>query len=177
MNSQIAVVPIWAISKPTALSVAYALKTENSLIGIRLVDEQLTLVPSIRIRLMTRFLNSLIAFYCTLFIFSDHAFAQISESDIGSESGINESISRLTSTFEVKRAVIGLLIISALLVLLFFLYWYKTAQMAKANYIESLQPQIDFSHSTQNGKKKSKWITVKAEAKRNNKPFKKLRKP
>lgn len=145
--------------------------------GIRLEDEQLTLVPSIKIRLMKRFLNSLIAFYCTLFIFCDHAFAQISESDIGSESGINESISRLTSTFEVKRAVIGLLIISALLVLLFFLYWYKTAQMAKANYIESLQPQIGFSHSAQNGKKKSKWVVLKEEATRNNKPFKKSRKP
>ena len=141
------------------------------------MGEQLTLAQDIKIKIMTRFLNSVIAFYCIFFTFCGRAFAQIIESDVGSESGINESISRLTSTFEVKRAVIGLLIISAFLVLLFFLYWYKTAQMAKANYIESLQPQIDFSHSTQNGKKKSKWVTVKAEAKRNNKPFKKLRKP
>jgi hypothetical protein len=139
------------------------------------VGEQLTLAQDIKIKIMTRFLNSVIAFYCIFFTFCGRAFAQIIESDVGSESGINESISRLTSTFEVKRAVIGLLIISAFLVLLFFLYWYKTAQMAKANYIKSLQPQVDF-HSTQGEEKKSKWATVTKKGMRNNKPFRRSRK-
>ena len=56
-------------------------------------------------------------------LFCGHAYAQVSESDIGSESGVNESISRLTSTFEVKRAVIGLLIIAAVSVIVFFFYF------------------------------------------------------
>ena len=72
------------------------------------------------IKQMTRFANHLLLFSCFSFIFCSSAFAQVSESDIGSETGLNESISRLTSTFEVKRAVIGLLIIAAISVILFF---------------------------------------------------------
>ena len=73
------------------------------------------------IKQMKRFANYLFLFSCFSFIFCGSAFAQVSESDIGSETGLNESISRLTSTFEVKRAVIGLLIIAAITVVLFFL--------------------------------------------------------
>jgi len=54
-----------------------------------------------------------------LIVNSELAFAQIIESDIGYEPGSNETIQRVTSTFEVKRAVIGLLIIAAIAGMIF----------------------------------------------------------
>ena len=75
---------------------------------------------------MKRFVNYLSILSCLSIVLCSPAFAQVSESDIGSETGVKESIFRLTSTFEVKRAVIGLLIIAAISVILFFFYWYKT---------------------------------------------------
>ena len=62
------------------------------------------------------------------------AYAQITESDIEYEPGSNETIQRITSTFEVKRAVIGLLIIAAMAGILFFFYWYKTGQWARERH-------------------------------------------
>ncbi|GIS55869.1 MAG: hypothetical protein Ct9H90mP30_5540 [Actinomycetota bacterium] len=94
---------------------------------------------------MKRFTNYLFTFCCFTVIISSSAFAQVSESDIGSETGLNESISRLTSTFEVKRAVIGLLIIAAISIILFFFYWYKTAQMAKKKLCQRPPINGDFT--------------------------------
>ena len=123
---------------------------------------------------MKRFTNYLLLFSCFSFIFCSSAFAQVSESDIGSETGINESISRLTSTFEVKRAVIGLLIIAAISVILFFFYWYKTAQMARENYVRDLQPTVNLTRVVKQQDAKSTWSVTKANTKRKNKPFRKL---
>ncbi|HJM28722.1 MAG: hypothetical protein QF596_03685 [Acidimicrobiales bacterium] len=64
------------------------------------------------------------------------AFAQIIESDIDSEPGTNETIQRITSTFEVKRAVIGLLVIAAIAGVTFFFYWYKTGQWARERHAQ-----------------------------------------
>ena len=126
------------------------------------------------IKQMKRFANHLVLFSCFSFIFCGSAFAQVSESDIGSETGINESISRLTSTFEVKRAVIGLLIIAAISVILFFFYWYKTAQMAKENYVRDLQPKVNLTSIAKQQDAKSSWAESKVNTKRKNKPFRKL---
>ena len=126
------------------------------------------------IKQMKRFTNYLLLFSCFSFIFCSSAFAQVSESDIGSETGINESISRLTSTFEVKRAVIGLLIIAAISVILFFFYWYKTAQMAKENYVRDLQPKVNLTSIAKQQDAKSSWAESKVNTKRKNKPFRKL---
>ncbi|MGB1490334.1 MAG: hypothetical protein ACPG7Y_09315 [Acidimicrobiales bacterium] len=126
------------------------------------------------IKQMKRFTNYLLLFSCFSFIFCSSAFAQVSESDIGSETGINESISRLTSTFEVKRAVIGLLIIAAISVILFFFYWYKTAQMARENYVRDLQPTVNLTRVVKQQDAKSTWSVTKANTKRKNKPFRKL---
>ena len=123
---------------------------------------------------MKRFTNYLLLFSCFSFIFCSSAFAQVSESDIGSETGINESISRLTSTFEVKRAVIGLLIIAAISVILFFFYWYKTAQMARENYVRDTQPTVNLTRVVKQQDAKSTWSVTKANTKRKNKPFRKL---
>ncbi len=125
---------------------------------------------------MKRFANYLFTFCCFGVIFCSSAFAQVSESDIGSETGLNESISRLTSTFEVKRAVIGLLMIAAISVILFFFYWYKTAQMAKENYVRDLQSTVTLPKTAKQQDAKSSWAVSEASAKRGNKPFKKQRK-
>ena len=125
---------------------------------------------------MKRFTNYLFTFCCFTVIISSSAFAQVSESDIGSETGLNESISRLTSTFEVKRAVIGLLIIAAISIILFFFYWYKTAQMAKENYVRDLQSTVTLPKAAKQHDAKSSWAVSEANAKRRNKPFRKRRK-
>ena len=128
------------------------------------------------IKQMKRFANHLVLFSCFSFIFCGSAFAQVSESDIGSETGLNESISRLTSTFEVKRAVIGLLIIAAITVVLFFFYWYKTAQMAKENYVRDLQLTLNSTSVVKQQDDKSSSAVSKANIKRKNKTFRKLHK-
>ena len=128
------------------------------------------------IKQMKRFANYLFTFCCFSIILSSSAFAQVSESDIGSETGLNESISRLTSTFEVKRAVIGLLIIAAISIIVFFFYWYKTAQMAKENYVRDLQSTVALPKATKQQDAKSTWALSEANTKRRNKPFRKRRK-
>ena len=128
------------------------------------------------IKQMKRFTNYLFTFCCFTVIIPSSAFAQVSESDIGSETGLNESISRLTSTFEVKRAVIGLLIIAAISIILFFFYWYKTAQMAKENYVRDLQSTVTLPKAEKQQDAKSSWAVSEANAKRRNKPFRKRRK-
>ena len=128
------------------------------------------------IKQMKRFTNYLFTFCCFTVIIPSSAFAQVSESDIGSETGLNESISRLTSTFEVKRAVIGLLIIAAISIILFFFYWYKTAQMAKENYVRDLQSTVTLPKAAKQHDAKSSWAVSEANAKRRNKPFRKRRK-
>ena len=125
---------------------------------------------------MKRFTNYLFTFCCFTVIISSSAFAQVSESDIGSETGLNESISRLTSTFEVKRAVIGLLIIAAISIILFFFYWYKTAQMAKEKYVRDLRSTMTLPKAVNQQGAKSSWAVSEANAKRRNKPFRKRHK-
>ena len=128
------------------------------------------------IKQMKRFTNYLFTFCCFTVIIPSSAFAQVSESDIGSETGLNESISRLTSTFEVKRAVIGLLIIAAISIILFFFYWYKTAQMAKENYVRDLQSTVTLPKAAKQQDAKSSWAVTEANAKRTTKPFRKRHK-
>ena len=125
---------------------------------------------------MKRFASYLFSFCCFSVILCSSAFAQISESEIGSETGLSKSISRLTSTFEVKRAVIGLLIIAAISVILFFFYWYKTAQMAKENYVRDLQSTVTLPKAANQLGAKSSWAVSEANANRRNKPFRKRRK-
>ena len=128
------------------------------------------------IKQMKRFVNHLSILSCLSIVFCSSAFAQVSESDIGSETGVKESIFRLTSTFEVKRAVIGLLIIAAISVILFFFYWYKTAQMAKENYVRDLQSTMTLTSASKQQNAKSSWSVSEKNAKWKNKPFRKRRK-
>jgi len=125
---------------------------------------------------MKSFASYLFTFCCLSVVFCSSAFAQVSESDIGSETGLNQSISRLTSTFEVKRAVIGLLVIAAISVILFFFYWYKTAQMAKEKYVRDLRSTMTLPKAVNQQGAKSSWAVSEANAKRRNKPFRKRHK-
>ena len=122
---------------------------------------------------MKRFASYLFTFCYFSVNLCSSAFAQINESDIGSETGLNQSISRLTSTFEVKRAVIGLLVIAAISVILFFFYWYKTAQMAKENYVRDLRSTVTLPKTANQQGAKSSWAVSEVNAKRRNKPFRK----
>ena len=122
---------------------------------------------------MKRFASYLFTFCYFSVNLCSSAFAQINESDIGSETGLNQSISRLTSTFEVKRAVIGLLVIAAISVILFFFYWYKTAQMAKENYVRDLRSTVTLPKTANQQGTKSSWAVSEVNAKRRNKPFRK----
>ena len=122
---------------------------------------------------MKRFVSYLFTFCYFSVNLCSSAFAQINESDIGSETGLNQSISRLTSTFEVKRAVIGLLVIAAISVILFFFYWYKTAQMAKENYVRDLRSTVTLPKTANQQGAKSSWAVSEVNAKRRNKPFRK----
>tara|TARA_B100000676_G_scaffold280196_1_gene304183 strand:+ start:215 stop:595 length:381 start_codon:yes stop_codon:yes gene_type:complete len=125
---------------------------------------------------MKSFASYLFTFCCLSVVFCSSAFAQVSESDIGSETGLNQSISRLTSTFEVKRAVIGLLVIAAISAILFFFYWYKTAQMAKEKYVRDLRSTMTLPKAVNQQGAKSSWAVSEANAKRRNKPFRKRHK-
>ena len=125
---------------------------------------------------MKRFASYLFTLCCFSVILCSAASAQVNESEIGSETGLNQSISRLTSTFEVKRAVIGLLVIAAISIIIFFLYWYKTAQLAKQNYVRDLQSTVTLPKAEKQKDAKSSWAVSEANAKRRNKPFRKGRK-
>ena len=128
------------------------------------------------IKHMKRFASYLFTFCCFSLILCSSAFAQVNESEIGSETGLNQSIPRLTSTFEVKRAVIGLLVIAAISVIIFFFYWYKTAQLAKENYVRDLQSTVTLPKAANQQGAKSSWAVSEANAKRKNKPFRRRRK-
>ena len=128
------------------------------------------------IKHMKRFASYLFTFFCFSVILCSAASAQVNESEIGSETGLNQSISRLTSTFEVKRAVIGLLVIAAISIIIFFLYWYKTAQLAKQNYVRDLQSTVTLPKAANQQGAKSSWAVSEVNAKRKNKPFRKRRK-
>ena len=125
---------------------------------------------------MKRFASYLFTSSCFSVVLCSSAFAQVSESEIGSETGLSQSISRLTSTFEVKRAVIGLLVIAAISVILFFFYWYKTAQMAKEKYERDLRLTVTSPKATNQQGVKSSWAVSEANANRRNKPFRKRNK-
>ena len=137
------------------------------------MGEQHTRARYTKFRIMKRF-RSLILTVCSLsMLFCGHAYAQVSESDIGSESGVNESISRLTSTFEVKRAVIGLLVIAAVSIIVFFFYWYKSAQMAKESYLEAIHSNNVAPIAIKQKSSLGSWATGPAKNHRNSKPFRK----
>lgn len=60
--------------------------------------------------------------------------AQVEQSDIGSEQGGLETSQLITSSAEVRRAVIGLLIIAAVALIVFVVYWALTGRAARQRF-------------------------------------------
>ncbi|MFN3217549.1 MAG: hypothetical protein ACE367_13730 [Acidimicrobiales bacterium] len=69
-----------------------------------------------------------------LFASASAAAAQVEQSDIGSQQGGLESSQLITSNAEVRRAVIGLLVIAGIAFLVFVVYWALTGRAAKARF-------------------------------------------
>ena len=106
-----------------------------------------------------------------LIVNSELAFAQIIESDIGYEPGSNETIQRVTSTFEVKRAVIGLLIIAAIAGMIFFFYWYKTGQWARERHAQQFGMNSKMRERIPRHPSRKKWEFVSQKQDKSTKPF------
>ena len=106
-----------------------------------------------------------------LIVNSELAFAQIIESDIGYEPGSNETIQRVTSTFEVKRAVIGLLIIAAIAGMIFFFYWYKTGQWARERHAQQFGMNSKMKERIPRQTSRKKWEFVSQKQDKSTKPF------
>ena len=106
-----------------------------------------------------------------LIVNSELAFAQIIESDIGYEPGSNETIQRVTSTFEVKRAVIGLLIIAAIAGMIFFFYWYKTGQWARERHAQQFGMNSKMRERIPRRTPRKKWEFVSQKQDKSTKPF------
>ena len=67
---------------------------------------------------------------------TDLVLAQITESDKDYIPGENETSQLITSSFEVRRAVIALIIIAAVTLLGLWYYWRRTGQWARARFAE-----------------------------------------
>ena len=67
---------------------------------------------------------------------TDLILAQITESDKDYIPGENETSQLITSSFEVRRAVIALIIIAAVTLLGLWYYWRRTGQWARARFVE-----------------------------------------
>ena len=111
----------------------------------------------------------------TLMFVATSAYAQITESDIEYEPGSNETIQRITSTFEVKRAVIGLLIIAAMAGVLFFFYWYKTGQWARERHnqriVENSRLSSQVKKHTRGKGFPRQWDFISRNQEKSTKPF------
>ena len=67
---------------------------------------------------------------------TDLVLAQITESDKGYIPGENETSQLITSSFEVRRAVIALIVIAVVALLGLWYYWRRTGQWARARFGE-----------------------------------------
>tara|TARA_B100000945_G_scaffold308822_1_gene298969 strand:+ start:5680 stop:6084 length:405 start_codon:yes stop_codon:yes gene_type:complete len=67
---------------------------------------------------------------------TDLVFAQITESDKDYIPGENETSQLITSSIEVRRAVIALIVIAGVALLGLWYYWRRTGQWARARFVE-----------------------------------------
>ena len=67
---------------------------------------------------------------------TDLVLAQITESDEDYIPGENETSQLITSSFEVRRAVIALIVIAVVALLGLWYYWRRTGQWARARFVE-----------------------------------------
>ena len=67
---------------------------------------------------------------------TDLVLAQITESDKDYIPGENETSQLITSSFEVRRAVIALIVIAVVALFGLWYYWRRTGQWARARFVE-----------------------------------------
>jgi hypothetical protein len=67
---------------------------------------------------------------------TDLVLAQITESDKDFIPGENETSQLITSSFEVRRAVIALIVIAAVALVGLWYYWRRTGQWARTRFID-----------------------------------------
>ena len=67
---------------------------------------------------------------------TDLVLAQITESDKDYVRGENETSQLITSSFEVRRAVIALIVIAAVALVGLWYYWRRTGQWARTRFID-----------------------------------------
>ena len=67
---------------------------------------------------------------------TDLVLAQITESDKDYIPGENETSQLITSSFEVRRAVIALIVIAAVALVGLWYYWRRTGQWARTRFID-----------------------------------------
>ena len=67
---------------------------------------------------------------------TDLVLAQITESDKDFVPGENETSQLITSSFEVRRAVIALIVIAAVALVGLWYYWRRTGQWARTRFID-----------------------------------------
>ena len=67
---------------------------------------------------------------------TDLILAQITESDKDYIPGENETSQLITSSFEVRRAVIALIVIAAVALVGLWYYWRRTGQWARTRFID-----------------------------------------
>ncbi len=78
-----------------------------------------------------------VAFSVVYLLFdANGALAQITESDKEYVPGTNETSQLITSSFEVRRAVIALVAIAVLAVIGLVYYWRKTGQWARDRFVD-----------------------------------------
>ena len=66
---------------------------------------------------------------------TDLVLAQITESDKGYIPGENETSQLITSSFEVRRAVITLIVIAVVALVGLWYYWRRTGQWARTRFV------------------------------------------
>ena len=67
---------------------------------------------------------------------TDLVLAQITESDKDYIPGENETSQLITSSFEVRRAVIALIVIAVVALFGLWFYWRRTGQWARARFVD-----------------------------------------
>tara|TARA_X000001036_G_scaffold148339_1_gene141009 strand:- start:160 stop:564 length:405 start_codon:yes stop_codon:yes gene_type:complete len=82
------------------------------------------------------YLSALILNLCYLIGQTGLVFAQITESDKDYIPGENETSQLITSSFEVRRAVIALIVIAVVALFGLWYYWRKTGQWARARFVD-----------------------------------------
>jgi hypothetical protein len=115
-------------------------------------------------RLVNRVCVTVFVVAAALFASVAAAGAQVEQSDIGSQQGGLESSQLITSNAEVRRAVIGLLVIAGVAFLVFVVYWALTGRAAKARFAREFGGRHAVDARPRRGRRRRAAVAVADEA-------------